>query len=164
MQRKILLIDVDKCTGCRICELACSWVHEGVFNPLKSRISVISLRRDGIDIPMVCQQCETPLCQDVCPTAAISRNEETGAMIVDENRCIGCRMCLVACPFGGLSLHTEKHVMIKCDLCEGDPACVKYCPVKAIEYIKADKVGLTRKRAGAEKLSKLFSLVSKEVS
>jgi len=164
LQRKILLIDVDKCTGCRICELACSWVHEGVFNPLKSRISVISSRRDGIDIPMVCQQCDTPLCQDVCPTAAISRDEETGAMIVDENRCIGCRMCLVACPFGGLSFDTEKHVVIKCDLCGGDPACVKYCPVKAIEYIKADKVGLTRKRAGAEKLSRLFSLVSEEVS
>ena len=164
MQRKILLIDVDKCTGCRICELACSWVHEGVFNPLKSRISVISSRRDGIDIPMVCQQCDTPLCQDVCPTAAISRDEETGAIIVDENKCIGCRMCLIACPFGGLSFDTEKHVAIKCDLCGGDPACVKYCPVKAIEYIEADKVGLTRRRAGAEKLSKLFSLVSKEVS
>ena len=164
MQRKVLLIDVDKCTGCRICELACSYVHENVFNPLKSRISIISWRREGIDIPMVCQQCDIPLCQDVCPTGAISRDADTWAMVVDETKCIGCRMCIMACPFGGISLHPEKHVVIKCDLCEGDPACVKYCPIGAIKYERLDKVGLARRRAGAERLSELISIVSKGVS
>ena len=81
MQRKILVVDVDRCTGCRICELACSWVHEGVFNPLKSRISVTAWRREGIDVPMVCQQCDTPLCQDVCPTAALSRDAERPGLL-----------------------------------------------------------------------------------
>lgn len=164
MQRKVLLIDVDKCTGCRICELACSYIHENVFNPLKSRISIISWRREGIDIPMVCQQCDIPLCQDVCPTGAISRDADTWAMVVDETKCIGCRMCIMACPFGGISLHPEKHAVIKCDLCEGDPACVKYCPVGAIKYERLNKVGLARRRAGAERLSELISMVSKEMS
>jgi Fe-S-cluster-containing hydrogenase component 2 len=164
MQRKVLLVDVDKCTGCRTCELACSWVHEGVFNPLKSRISVVSWRKEGIDIPMVCQQCDTPLCRDVCPTGAISRDPETWAMVVDETKCIGCRMCIMACPFGGLSLHPEKNVVVKCDLCGGDPACVKYCPVGALQYIEADKLGLAKKRAGAARLSELLSLVTKEAS
>lgn len=164
MQPKVLLVDVDRCTGCRICELACSWVHEDVFNPLKSRISVISWRREGLDIPMVCQQCDTPLCQDACPTGAISRDGETGALTVGETRCIGCRMCLIACPFGGLSIHSERHVAIKCDLCEGDPACVKCCPVGALEYVPVDKVGLAKKRAGAKRLSELLSLVTEEAS
>ncbi len=160
MQRKVLLVDVDKCTGCRICELACSWVHEGVFNPLKSRISVVSWRKEGVDIPMVCLQCDTPFCRDVCPTGAISRDPNTWAMVVDETRCIGCRMCIVACPFGGLSMHPERHVVVKCDLCGGDPACVRYCPVGAIEYVRADRVGLARRRASAERLSELLSMVT----
>ena len=56
-----------------------------------------------------------------------------------------------------------KHVVTKCDLCGGDPACVRYCPVEAIKYVRADKVGLARRRAGAEKLSRLLAVASREV-
>jgi Fe-S-cluster-containing hydrogenase component 2 len=101
------------------------------------------------------------LCQDVCPTGAISRDSNTSAIVVDETKCIGCRMCIMACPFGGISLHPEKHVVIKCDLCEGDPACVKYCPIGAIKYERLDKVGLALRRVGAERLSELISIVSR---
>jgi Fe-S-cluster-containing hydrogenase component 2 len=68
-------------------------------------------------------------------------------------------MCITACPFGVISLHPEKHVAIKCDLCGGDPECVKHCPTGALKYLPASRDGLTKRRAGAKKIAELLSLV-----
>ena len=64
---KVLFIDFEKCTGCRTCEVACSLRNEGICNPVLSRISVIKWEDMGVDVPMVCQQCENPPCRAVCP-------------------------------------------------------------------------------------------------
>ena len=89
----------------------------------------------------------------VCPMKAISRDEEMGLVSVDYNACIGCRSCIGACPFGAMSFHLKEKQVFKCDLCDGDPQCVRFCEVKAVDFIEADEVSILKKRHAAERLS-----------
>ena len=125
--KKIIKIDSDRCVGCRHCALACSFAKEGLFSLAKSRNTTFWMFTTGMHMPMMCQHCASPLCVDVCPVEAISRNEDTGAIIIDSNRCIGCKMCMVVCPIGGVTWDADSRRMIKCDLCDGDPSCVRHC-------------------------------------
>ncbi|MBW1838685.1 MAG: 4Fe-4S dicluster domain-containing protein, partial [Deltaproteobacteria bacterium] len=143
---KDLFIEFEKCTGCRICEIACSLYQKGVCSPIKSAIRIIKWEKEGVDVPIVCQQCESPLCAAVCPSDAIFRDLRTGAMLVNEERCVGCRMCIAICPFGAASLDPDTGKMIKCNLCEGNPACIKYCEPKAIQYLPADRAVYFKKK------------------
>lgn len=154
--RKDLVIDFEKCTGCRVCEIACSLYNKNMCNSAKSSIHVIKWEEEGICVPMVCQQCEVPMCEMVCPSGALSRDNDTGAVIVDEDKCVGCRMCMIACPFGGVSLDPDTRKVIKCNFCEGDPKCVKFCEPEAITYKPATTFTYLRKKEGAEKLSTLL--------
>lgn len=150
--KKNLCIDFNKCTGCRICEIACSLYRKGVCSPIKSAIHIVKWEKEGVDVPIVCQHCETPLCEAVCPSNAIFRDSMTGVVLVNEERCIGCRMCIATCPFGAASLDPDNHKMIKCNLCEGTPACVKYCEPKAIQYLPSDHAIYEMRKSGAKKL------------
>ncbi|MEM3506042.1 MAG: 4Fe-4S dicluster domain-containing protein [Candidatus Bathyarchaeia archaeon] len=153
---KLLVVNPEKCTGCRICELVCSLHHTNVFNIKRSRISILKYE-EGLDIPMLCQHCETPLCKEACITGAIYRDEKTNAIMINENKCIGCKICMLVCPFGGISIDIKTNKIIKCDLCNGDPQCVEFCPTNALEYVRADKFGILKKKAGVEKRSKYIS-------
>lgn len=156
MMEKILLINFEKCTGCRICELVCSLYRENEVNPSRSRIHIVKWEEEGIDAPIVCQQCEDPLCEAACPTKATTRNPNTGAMVIDHNKCIGCRTCILACPFGGTAFDPVARKIIKCDLCGGDPKCVQFCPTNALEYVTFTRLTLLRKREAAKNLGKLI--------
>jgi len=159
---KVLQVDIEKCVGCHMCEVACSLKNTGRVQPSRSRIKVISYEKRGgyhNYIPMVCQQCSKPLCMEACPTNAISRDAETGAMVVDEDACVGCRVCNMVCPIGGVSIDPATDVAYKCDLCGGDPECVKYCYHEALEYVHKDKMDVSLKRSKSEKLSELFALM-----
>jgi carbon-monoxide dehydrogenase iron sulfur subunit len=159
---KVLQVDMEKCTGCRTCEAVCSLRNTGSADPARSRIKIIRYERRGEYhnfIPMVCQQCATPLCMEACPTNAISRSPDTGAMLVDEKACVGCRVCNMVCPVGGVSLDPVTEVASKCDLCGGDPECVKYCDAEAIKYVPVSKLDASLKRARSSKLSELFALM-----
>ena len=159
---KVIQVDIEKCVGCRTCEEACSLKNTGKSHLTRSRIRVVSYEKRGEFhnfVPMVCQQCSTPLCMEACPVVAISKNPETGAMIVNEDKCVGCRVCTVACPIGGVSMDPVTNVALKCDLCNGDPECVKYCEPKAIEYVSRDKLDIKNKRAKSKKFSELFTLM-----
>ncbi len=81
-----------------------------------------------------CLQCETAFCLEICPTKAIYRDAQTDAVVVDEAACVGCRMCIPACPFGNMHFEDIKGIAAKCNLCNGDPACVKNCMAKALHY------------------------------
>ncbi len=151
--KKILVADAMKCTGCRECEVVCSVVKEGVSNPSRARVHVIRWNAISLEMPMVCQQCESPLCATVCPTEALNRNEELGTMEIDYNRCIGCRMCVSACPFGGVGFDPVGKKVTKCDLCGGDPMCVKFCYTNALEYVDANALNVKKKREAAERLN-----------
>ena len=96
---KVLKVDYQKCTGCRLCELVCSVSHHGISNPARSRIKVMKWETEGLYIPMSCQQCEDAPCMSACPVKAISRDETLGRVMVDYDVCIGCRTCVSVCPF-----------------------------------------------------------------
>lgn len=145
---KVLFIDPGKCAGCRRCSLACSQRHEGYFSLVHSRNEIVPLPRKGLFVNMFCRQCTHPPCEAVCPQRAISRQVETGALVVDADRCIGCRSCAIACPVGGVTKNMATGRMIKCDLCGGDPACVKECAYGALEYLPMHE-GLSQQRRKA---------------
>jgi Fe-S-cluster-containing hydrogenase component 2 len=110
----------------------------------------------GLYVPMVCQQCETPLCEVVCPMHALKRDNRTGAVLVNYDLCVGCRLCVVFCPLGGINIDTQTRKVIKCDLCDGEPLCVKFCEPQALRYLDATAINLKKRRTAAEKLSDLM--------
>jgi Fe-S-cluster-containing hydrogenase component 2 len=150
---KILMINHEKCTGCRLCELVCSVSHEGVSNPSRSRINIIKWEAEGLYIPMSCQQCEDAPCMTICPVKAISRDQDWDYVKIDYDVCIGCRSCVAVCPFGAMGFNVKDKKVFKCDFCEGDPQCVRFCDVKAIEYVDANQLNITKKREAAYKQS-----------
>lgn len=154
--KKILFIDFEKCVGCRTCETACSLYHEDMCRSAVSRIQVLKWETEGIDLPTVCQQCERPMCLEVCPVDAPYRQEETGAMLIDYEKCLGCRMCMAGCPFGAIVWDDRDHKVKKCDLCDGDPKCVRYCEPKAVDYVRFSQAVLAKKRAIGERYSEFL--------
>ena len=133
---KTLVIDTEKCTGCRVCEMVCAVKHAGVVNPLRSRIRIIKSEWQGRYEPVACRQCKTPLCLSACPVEAISRDETSNRVVIDDALCTGCRLCVTACPFGAMGFDPVDKKVIKCDLCDGDPQCVRFCETEAIRYIE----------------------------
>jgi carbon-monoxide dehydrogenase iron sulfur subunit len=153
---KKLVINEEKCTACRRCELACSMKNAGEFNPLASRITAAVFLDENFYLPVVCQQCDTPYCLEICPAGALQRNETTGAVVLDEKRCIGCRMCIMVCPFGGVDYSVAEQKVVKCDLCGGEPECVKACVWDAIEYKEVSELGLEKRKKVARKLQQMM--------
>jgi Fe-S-cluster-containing hydrogenase component 2 len=131
---KKLFFNPERCTGCRACEAACSFKKEKVFSPELSRMRVVKLDEDGVDIPTGCEHCEGAPCIQICPVRAIKRKAETGAVVVDQNACIGCKQCMVVCPFGAIHFDCAKKAVFKCDLCDGDPECVRWCFTGGVTY------------------------------
>ena len=150
---KVLYIDYQRCTGCRTCEQVCAVKHDGVLNPMRSRIKVMKWEAEGLYVPMSCQQCQDAPCMNVCPVKAISRDDGMGCVEVDYDACIGCRSCVTVCPFGAMSFNTVDRQVFKCDLCDGDPQCVRFCDIGAVQYVDADEVAIDKKRDAAERLS-----------
>jgi len=130
---RAVVVDYEKCTGCRICEIACSLTNEGAVSPERSRVRVYTLP-PGLDIPVVCVQCQQAPCIEACPQKLISRDPVTDAVLIQEDLCNGCGLCAKACPAEAIFLHPTRAVAIKCHLCQGEPACVKLCPTEAIDY------------------------------
>ena len=149
--QKSLHIIAERCTGCLQCEMACSFEADGVFNPSRSRIKVFPLHEEGRFVPYTCTQCADAWCVKACPVDAIVINLETGAKVVLEDVCVGCKVCTIACPFGTINYSQATGKVIKCDLCGGDPECVKACPTEAILYVDADWTGYDKMRSWAKK-------------
>jgi len=160
---KALVISPEKCTGCHACEMICSLTHDDECNFNLSRIGIMKTSGGGTNenIPTVCQQCREPLCADACVMGAISRNEETGALLVNEDLCVGCKTCVIACPLGGVLYHYVKECGMKCDLCDGDPECVKACLYGALEFLPMDEWGRKKRLRGAETLTRILEIVYK---
>jgi carbon-monoxide dehydrogenase iron sulfur subunit len=151
---KILTVDPEKCTGCRMCELVCSMKKHGEFNSAISRITTIISIEDGFYLPIFCFQCDDYPCGQVCPSGAISR--ENGVVRVDEQKCIGCRMCLLACPFGAMNFYSEGGYAINCDTCDGDPECIKFCYPKALSFRETELSMHHKKKSLAERLKNIY--------
>ena len=148
-----ILVEPEKCTGCRNCELFCSLKNFGEVNPARARIHVVRSQKDNIitTVPVVCQQCEDPLCMAMCPAGALSRHPETLAVVVDADKCLGCRTCVEVCPFGAPSVDPRTGKSEKCNLSDGDPTCVKDCSQFAIKFVSAEEEAMERKRDTVDK-------------
>ena len=119
------------CNGCVVCEYACSMEKEQTFNPVKSRIKAVRL--DTIkNIALTCRACQDAPCVAACPNGALVQSLENKTIIVDESKCKGCGWCIQACEYGAITLHPSTKKAIVCDMCNGDPVCVKWCPESAL--------------------------------
>ncbi|MFB3818820.1 MAG: 4Fe-4S dicluster domain-containing protein [Candidatus Methylomirabilales bacterium] len=128
----MLVVDPARCTGCRMCELACSLAKTGAFAPALSRIRVHVFAEDFKHIPLACFQCSDAPCARACPAAALLQGD--GLVRFVREKCIGCRMCMLACPFGVISFDDETRAIAKCDTCDGDPECVKFCAYGTLTF------------------------------
>ena len=146
---RFILTDPEKCIGCRTCEVACMMSHQSSATPeaFTSRIRVV--KGGTFTTAVGCHQCEDAPCANVCPTGAIHR--AAGAWLVEQARGIGCKSCMVACPFGAMQVRVvgDRVQALKCDLCmhrEGGPACVEACPTHALRCIDPARLRVERLR------------------
>ncbi|AEH24377.1 4Fe-4S dicluster domain-containing protein [Pyrococcus yayanosii] len=121
-----ILVTPERCSGCRLCEVACSLEHEGVIWPEASRIRIYELL-PGVNVPHTCVQCQDYPCVKACNFDALSVDEKTGAVLVDEEKCTTCGACVLACPGNVPRIPVGKGSVVICDLCEGNPKCVEVC-------------------------------------
>lgn len=152
----MILVDYSKCTGCRICETVCAAHNHpvtidgeqlpGAGNPHLSNIKVHPFNPE-VDVPAVCAMCPDNPCIEACPVdpdpttgrRALYRHPETGAIVHDPERCIGCGSCAEACRVGVIVPHPETNQPERmCTLCGGDPQCVKQCPYGALSHVTVD--------------------------
>lgn len=139
------------CSGCRLCELVCAFFHHRVGNARRARIRVVSLEPGG-RVPVTCRQCEQPLCEAACPVGAIRKKrillEGVPEVIVDVDpgRCIGCGVCTEVCPVGAIEVDPVARTASKCDLCDGDPQCVRYCPAGTLRLATDEQIGFLKKQ------------------
>ncbi len=157
---KIIVIDQAACTGCRQCELVCSVKHTGTADPSRARIAVMKWEAEGFYLPMMCQQCRDAACVAVCPKKALSRDPDSARVLYHQERCIGCKSCVMACPFGAMGVDLTAGRVIKCDTCEGDPTCVAFCEAGALKFVDAEAAHLAKKRASAARFSALMGVSS----
>jgi Fe-S-cluster-containing hydrogenase component 2 len=147
-----ILVNPERCLGCHTCELACAAAHTEAGTVIgavvagerlqpRNYVVQVDVDEDGriVKLSTQCRQCEDAPCVKVCPTGATYRTETYTA--VDQRLCIGCRLCMMVCPFGAIRVATtevagrEKRAAFKCDLCvdrPAGPACVEACPTKAL--------------------------------
>ncbi len=144
----------DLCTGCGICQLACSASHSDEkdtsgnkstsiknplpargYNPRLSRLRIINKRENLYHKPVVCNQCKNAYCMNVCPAKAYER-DDLGFVVLNEQKCVGCGICVEYCPEKVIYVSRDTKKAVKCDMCHGDPACVKACPTGALELAR----------------------------
>ena len=126
------------CSGCRACSTACAIAHFGVADPSKGAIQVLRDAFREYEFQAVCRQCDEPECVAACMAAALSRDPNTGVVLFDEDRCIGCWMCVMVCPHHGIVRDVKNSKAIRCDQCYGReiPACIAACSTGAIQCVE----------------------------
>ncbi|MGE4422139.1 MAG: 4Fe-4S dicluster domain-containing protein [Pseudodesulfovibrio sp.] len=138
--RAWLVTDPTTCVGCRTCEIVCSLAHDDICRPALSRIHTTYDPQHRLVklavMPDVCRQCNMADCYLACEYDALILDPKTGARIIDPAKCEGCGECFAACPYDMIVENEEKSIFSKCDLCGGDPMCVKYCPADALKFIE----------------------------
>jgi carbon-monoxide dehydrogenase iron sulfur subunit len=137
---KTLLVNMDLCTGCKQCALACSLTKEGLFNPLRARIKIVKREDIALGLQLLCEQCDAHPCIKACPEGALTRDETTGIITVNDDLCKSHGDCVQACPYHGIRLHPETNKPMICDLCGGDPYCVQHCVPGALKWVETGDV------------------------
>jgi carbon-monoxide dehydrogenase iron sulfur subunit len=173
MEEKVLVYDPVLCTGCLRCMTTCSTYNNGATSLVGARLHIA--RHEGYALTnideedelifeaMLCRQCDKPFCMYFCPVRAITRNKKTGAMVINYDRCIGCRTCVAVCPFGAARYDAVRNRPIKCELCDGDPQCVKMCPTEAIKFLPKSLANMPKMNRIMQKVVGLGPVVPEQV-
>ena len=163
---KNISVNIEKCMACKNCEIACAVAHSktGILQEAmlesprpKSRVSVEAAGKFAV--PMQCRHCEDAPCITVCPTLAIHRDGPNEPVLISQDKCIGCKFCLMACPFGVIEISTEDEAIVKCDLCiektklGEPPACVQACPTGALTLLDTSEIATTKRKAAANEIA-----------
>jgi len=140
--KKKLKYNPKKCLSCRTCEIACAVGHSETKQLLCAiKEKQLSLPRvkvftyQGIEgFPVACRHCDEPKCVISCISCALTKDAETGMVNYDKDKCVGCWMCVMACPYGAIRPNYKTKKTIRCDLCSDvdTPRCLESCPVKVI--------------------------------
>lgn len=159
---KEIWVDFERCVGCLSCLLACKVEHsksKDLFQAVSERPLPAGRMRveeaEGYQFPVQCRHCEDSPCIYACMAGAISRDERTGIVLHDSEKCVGCWMCVMVCPLGAIMPDYRRRVALKCDRCpERDvPACVQACPTRALKYVDYSEMTSKLRRETAGKLS-----------
>ncbi len=128
----------ELCSGCRACTIACAVAHKGVADQSRGAIQILRDAFSGYEFQAVCRQCDEPECVAACMATALSREPGTGRVLFDEERCIGCWMCVMVCPHQAIVRDEDAGKAIRCDQCYGRelPACVAACSTGAIQCVE----------------------------
>ena len=131
----MITVDASLCSGCRSCELACSFQQRGYFQYSNSLIKIRpNAKKHGFFKPTLCRHCPRPACMNVCPEQAIVKDDDSGIVSINAEKCTACGLCLEACPWRIPAIFPEEGYAMLCDLCGGDPLCVKFCGSRALQY------------------------------
>ena len=159
---KRLIFSSETCIGCQNCELSCSMKNSGVFSTFYSRIRSIRFSNEILFFLLVCFQCEQPLCVKRCKEGAIFKEEKTGLIKIDNSKCNNCFQCIEACPYGAIFYGKGLDHPIKCELCGGDPECIKFCPTNALSFKETKSGDFLDQQKVAIKIHKKRMLDEKE--
>ena len=147
---KIIGIHMDRCTGCKTCELYCAAERCSESKTLLGSVQEAPLPQSRVRVegggnhafPLQCRHCLQAPCLDSCLTGALRRDETSGMVLIREDLCIGCWTCTAFCPYGVIYPSPERRIALKCDRClyMEKPVCVDVCPTGAIEMVDLEEI------------------------
>lgn len=162
---KEIFVRLDRCVGCHSCELACAVAHSAagsLYTALaetpvpRKRVYVETVQ--GKNIPMLCRHCEEPACEKACLTGALTQDAVTRIVSHDPDKCIGCWMCTMVCPYGMVGRMMERRVAVKCDRCpdRDEPACVEACTTRALVFSEGEQYAAAVRTGAAARMAESY--------
>lgn len=157
---KRIILREDKCINCCACAMVCALAHQGVPEMDKANIRPPEVSGGRL---YVCLQCGKKFCVDTCLKKALKSDPQTGAVIVDWEKCDGCAQCISCCPNKGGHVDPQRMKVMLCDLCEGDPSCVFACNTGALSYLELNDYAQQTRNNVSERLKQALKNIRSEI-
>jgi len=164
MEMKEVFVRLDRCLGCKSCEMACRVEHstsKSLFGSISEK--PLPIRRlyvekaEGQNVPLVCRHCADAPCVAVCRTGAMFQDPVTGIVDRYTEKCVGCWMCAMICPYGVIGRQAGVRVAVKCDRCKDldEPACVRACPAGTLVFATEGEFMEVMRKAAAARIARM---------